>query len=160
MDSSLIPSMHNSVWRLQFKCVYSLTKIQSWTTSFFINVILMHCVYESWSGAFFLKSDNIVMNKGTWASEKQMSSFSSSNVWLPAKLDPRLWSGCQKMPEQWDFSSQWTSVRISCPFSTGSLKSHLPSGWVNEWDLWVWCVCVCVSSPELPVIPKFCPRQC
>ena len=56
----------------------------------------------------------IVISQHTWASEKQMSPFGSSNMWLTTKLDTVLWSGCQKMPEQsgccW---SQWSSVRIS-----------------------------------------------
>lgn len=162
MDSSLIPSMYFSVWR-QFKCVYSLTKIQSWTTihSFFFGTVFSCIVFMNHALVSVWKPWHTVIREGTWASEKQMSSFSSSNVWLPAQLDLRLWSGCQKCQSREAFQAggpAWESFMsiqdwlIKVTFALRLSKRMRPMGLV--------CVCMCVSSVELPVIPKFCSRQC
>lgn len=44
----------------------------------------------------FEKSSSTWSMNAHWKFNRQMSSFSSPNMWFAAKLDHRLWSGCQK----------------------------------------------------------------
>lgn len=169
--TSQIPLSYQTCPAQYDACVCSLQNLTNHLTAFLFpslppNIGHYHASFL-WTMLWcpFEKSSSTWSMNARGKFKRQMSSFSSPNMWFAAKLDHRLWSGCQKnagaegllkLTDQRENLCLMSIQRglIKVTFACRLSKRTRPMG-----SLFVW---VCVSSLFGSPIScsQFCSRQC